>query len=116
MASPSRSDCCVLEIFGESVGLLITEENGFVFHAASAKAWPLDRRVRAQTGRRACHSGAAVAGGYGTPLPGSSQFTLTMPSNPLKNKSRGYVPRLFTDPSTFDNSESDPISLDTELA
>ncbi len=48
MASPSRPDCCVLEIFGEPVGLLITEEYGFVFHAASAKAWPLDRRVFAR--------------------------------------------------------------------
>ncbi len=44
MASPSRPDCCVLEIFGESVGFLITEEYGFVFHAASASAWPLARR------------------------------------------------------------------------
>ncbi len=44
----SRPDCCVLEIFGEPVGLLITEEYGFVFHAASAKAWPLDRRVFAR--------------------------------------------------------------------
>ncbi len=48
MTSPSRPDCCVLEIFGEPVGLLITEEYGFVFHAASAKAWPLDRRVFAR--------------------------------------------------------------------
>ena len=48
MASPSRPECCVLEIFGGSVGLLITEEYGFVFHAASAKAWSLDRRVFAR--------------------------------------------------------------------
>ncbi len=48
MASPSRPDCCGLEIFGEPAGLLITEEYGFVFHAASAKAWPLDRRVFAR--------------------------------------------------------------------
>lgn len=48
LASPSRADCCVLEIFGEPVGLLIAEEAGFVFHAASAKAWPLDRRVFAR--------------------------------------------------------------------
>ncbi len=48
MASPSRPDCCILEIFGESVGLLITEEYGFVFHAASAKTWSLDRRVFAR--------------------------------------------------------------------
>ncbi len=45
---PSDPDCCVLEIFGESVGLLITEEYGFVFHAASAQAWPLDNRVFAR--------------------------------------------------------------------
>ena len=48
MALPSRPDCCVLEIFGEPVGLLITEENGLVFHAASAKAWSVDRRVFAR--------------------------------------------------------------------
>ena len=48
MASPSRPNCCVLEIFGEPAGLLIAEEAGFVFHAASAKAWPLDRRVFAR--------------------------------------------------------------------
>ncbi len=44
----SRPDCCVLEIFGEPVGLLITEEYGLVFHAASAKAWSLDRSVFAR--------------------------------------------------------------------
>lgn len=48
MASPSRPNCCVLEILGEPVGLLITEEYGLVFHAASAKAWPLDHRVFAR--------------------------------------------------------------------
>ncbi len=48
MASPSRPDCCILEIFGEPVGLLITEEYGFVFHATSATVWPLDRRVFAR--------------------------------------------------------------------
>ena len=48
MASPPRPDCCVLEIFGELVGLLITEEHGLVFHAASAEAWSLDRRVFAR--------------------------------------------------------------------
>ncbi len=48
MASPSRPDCCVLEIFGEPVGLLITEEHGLVFHAASAEAWSLDRHVFAR--------------------------------------------------------------------
>lgn len=42
---PSHPDCCVLEIFGEAAGLLITEEYGVVFHAASKKAWSLDRRV-----------------------------------------------------------------------
>ncbi len=48
MTPPSGPDCCVLEIFGEPVGLLITEEYGLVFHAASAKAWSLDRRVFAR--------------------------------------------------------------------
>ncbi len=48
MTPPSGPDCCGLEIFGAPVGLLITEEYGFVFHAASAKVWPLDRRVFAR--------------------------------------------------------------------
>ncbi len=48
MTPASGPDCWVLEIFGELVGLLITEEYGLVFHAASAKAWSLDRRVFAR--------------------------------------------------------------------
>ncbi len=48
MTPPSGPDCCVLEIFGEPVGLLITEEHGLVFHAASAEAWSLDRHVFAR--------------------------------------------------------------------
>jgi len=48
MTPPSGPDCCVLEIFGESVGLLITEEYGLVFHAASTEAWSLDRHVFAR--------------------------------------------------------------------
>ncbi len=48
MTPPSDPDCCVLEIFGELVGLLITEEYGLVFHAASTEAWSLDRHVFAR--------------------------------------------------------------------
>ncbi len=48
MASPFRPDRSVLEIFGDPVGLLITEEYSFVFHAAFAQPWRLDRRVFAR--------------------------------------------------------------------
>ncbi len=37
--------CCIMEIEGQAVGLLTMEGHGFVFYAAMAETWPLDRRV-----------------------------------------------------------------------
>ena len=42
IAEMSQSDCCVLEVFGEDVGLLIMERGSFVFRAAVPEAYALD--------------------------------------------------------------------------
>jgi hypothetical protein len=45
MTSKQVSDPLIIEEAGEPVGMIVRDEAGFVFHAAAADMWSLDRRV-----------------------------------------------------------------------
>ena len=45
MGQGGSNDRWIVEHSGEPVGMIVRDEAGFVFHAAAADVWKLDRRV-----------------------------------------------------------------------
>ena len=45
MGQVDSDDRRIVEHFGEPIGLIVRDEAGFVFHAAAAQVWHLDRQV-----------------------------------------------------------------------
>ena len=45
MTSKHTDDRWIIEEAGEPVGMIVRDEAGFVFHAAAADMWSLDRQV-----------------------------------------------------------------------
>ncbi len=45
MARKQVDDRWIIEEAGEPVGMIVRDEAGFVFHAATADVWSLDRQI-----------------------------------------------------------------------
>ncbi len=45
MGQGGSNDRWIVEHSGEAVGMIVRDEAGFVFHAAAADVWELDRQV-----------------------------------------------------------------------
>ena len=42
---PSNPDCCIVEVFGEALGLLVDDGEALTFYASAPEVWSLDGRV-----------------------------------------------------------------------
>ncbi len=45
MGQGDSDDRCIVEFFGEPLGTIVRCESGFVFYAAAADVWELDRQM-----------------------------------------------------------------------